>query len=104
MHVIKILVGDDGLVCVVKTDKDFVDGAVENDIHYGAEEFRLRMVRALFVFRTEVQFFRTQGIGVAANVEEIAFADEAGYKCILRMMVDAVGIPVLLDDSFFLNW
>ena len=103
MHVVKILVGDNGLVGVVKTDKDFVDGSVEYDIYNGAEEFRLRMVCIFFFFRTQVQFFRTKGIGIAANVEEITFPDEAGHEGVLRVMVDAVGIPVLLDDPVVHN-
>ena len=57
------------------------------------------MIRVLFVFRTQVQFLRTQGIGVAADIKEVAFADEAGHKGVFGMMVDAVGVPVLLDDA-----
>ena len=57
------------------------------------------MIRVLFVFRTQVQFLRTQGIRVAADIKEVAFADEAGHKSVFWMMVDAVGVPVLLDDA-----
>ena len=75
--VVKVLICDYGLVRVVKTDKDFVDSAVEDNIDDGAVKSRLG-VRCGFVFAfsffAEVQLFRPQGQSFSFSIEEITFA------------------------------
>ncbi len=68
--VVKVLICDYGLVRVVKTDKYFVDSAVEDNIDDGAVKSRLG-VRCGFVFAfsffAEVQLFRQAKVSVSVS-------------------------------------
>ena len=82
-NVVKILVGHNGLVGVVQTDKYFINGTVKHNVYNGTviTGFRVLLFRLfVFVFRAEVEFFRADNKRFAFRFKKVAFADKFGDK------------------------